>query len=196
MLQQNEQDRDLRSGVSGLKALTDLDEAEIPHLLQASKLGNHCCQVYRLLRSGNCNSCLLRLKSVPGAPTCSSPMQVPITCTDCKLNIARAGIWCPTEKQVECKGTCCEGKPEHERIMRCSGRNSFEAHCSKSPNSHSWRQTFKVTKKGRAFVSGLVAWMHAATTSTMSIVRQAARQHSMTAVRVYRIVHATADTMK
>lgn len=71
---------------------------------------------------------------------------------DTGLNIARAGTWYPYLNEVECRGSCCADKPAHARIMKCSGQNSFEAHCGKNPKQWHWRDSFKVEEEGTKFV--------------------------------------------
>ena len=42
----------------------------------------------------------------------------------------------------------CKDKPLHERLMKYSGRASFEAHCGKNPKQQHWRNSFKVDVEG------------------------------------------------
>jgi len=44
----------------------------------------------------------------------------------------------------------CKDKPADERVMKCSGHASFEAHCGKNSKQHHWRTSFKVDVAGTA----------------------------------------------
>ncbi|DBB04319.1 hypothetical protein WJX77_005715 [Trebouxia sp. C0004] len=58
------------------------------------------------------------------------------------------GLWRPIQKRVECMDQDCKDKPADERVMKCSGHASFEAHCGKNPKQNRWRSNFKVDVEG------------------------------------------------
>ncbi|KAL0027710.1 hypothetical protein WJX79_010789 [Trebouxia sp. C0005] len=75
-----------------------------------------------------------------------SLLAIPIYCGSPEHR--KHGLWRPIQKTVECMDQDCRDKPAHERVMKCSGRSSFEAHCGKNPKQQHWRSNFKVDVEG------------------------------------------------
>lgn len=69
-------------------------------------------------------------------------LQIPTYCGSPEHR--KQGLWRPIQKTVECMDQDCKDKPADERVMKCSGHASFEAHCGKNSKQHHWRTSFKV----------------------------------------------------
>ena len=79
-----------------------------------------------------------------------SIMQIPVTCK-VQGRAQKTGIFHSGQLRTECVDTdCkeCEGKTGEDRMMRCSGRFSFEEHCGRPTGQKYWKQGFKVQVKG------------------------------------------------
>ena len=74
--------------------------------------------------------------------------QIPIYCGSPEHR--KHGLWRPVQRTVECMDEDCRGRPADERVMKCGGRASFEAHCGKNPKQQHWRNNFKVDIEGTA----------------------------------------------